>query len=494
MVLFEVKKQEQTPVYLQIIRNFISLIDKNTLNKGDKFPPSRQLAQKLGLNRSTVYRAYRELIALGYAQSMPGSYMTVRHRPELVNEKHRSEKGILSWGKIVKPEGNVIREHYLKFKPEYNKENSKSIIDLSALDFDHRLYPVNQFRSCMNQVLVNNGEKVLQYGQAQGYLPLRECIARRLQLHGITVDADEILITNGSQQAINLILGLLTKPGCKIAIESPTYAQILVLMKYYQAGAIEVPMLNDGIDMDYLEDRLKHQVPSFIYTIPNFQNPTGITSTQSKREALLDLAEKYHIPVVEDGFEEEMKYFGKAILPIKSMDKNQVVLYLGTLSKVLFPGVRIGWVAAEKDCIEYLTAIKRFSELTSSTVLQAAITEFFKQGYYDLHIKRAQRMFRKRMQIALKTIKEYFPEEVSCTRPDGGYTMWVMLKKPYQDHQQVQEILLKNGVIVSPGEYYFHSDNPKKYFRISISSLNEEEIEEGLIRLSKALKEMIERG
>jgi DNA-binding transcriptional MocR family regulator len=490
MVLFSIKKNDQIPVYQQIIQNFIRLIEGKTLNKGDKFPASRVLAKKLGLNRSTVYRAYQELIALGYAESMPGSYMTVRERPELADEKHKSKKGILLWDKLVKPEGGKIKTCYLQFRPEYSKNNANSIINLSSLDFDHRLYPLNQFRRCMNQVLVNEGEKVLQYGEAQGYLPLRECIAQRLQLHGISVGADEILITNGSQQAINLVLSLLTKAGSKIAIESPTYAQILVLMRYYGVGAMEILLQDDGMDIHYLENRLKNEKPAFIYTIPNFQNPTGITLSQAKREALLNLAEKYQIPIVEDGFEEEMKYFGKAILPIKSMDKNQVVLYLGTLSKVLFPGVRIGWVAAQKECIEYLTAFKRFSELTGSTVLQAAISEFFKQGYYDLHIKRAQRMFRKRMQTALKTIKEHFPEEVHCTRPDGGYTMWCSLKKPYHDEKRLQEILLRNGVTVSPGEYYFHSSNPRKYFRISIACLNEEEIEEGLIRLSRALKEM----
>jgi DNA-binding transcriptional MocR family regulator len=343
-------------------------------------------------------------------------------------------------------------------------------------------------RWCLNQVLVNDGAEILRYGEYAGYKALREYIAHRLQIHGISISAGEVLITNGAQQAIDLVLNLLTVPGARVAIEIPTYANVIPLLQYHQNEIVEIPMGEEGLDLNHLKEVLQKNPPAFVYTIPNFHNPTGITTSQVHREALISLCEKYRVPVVEDGFEEEMKYFGKVVLPIKSMDKNQVVIYLGTFSKVLFPGIRIGWVAAEKECIRRLTAIKRFSDLSTSTVVQAAVAAFCKQGYYDLHVKRMHRIFRKRMQIALNALKENLPENVSWTKPDGGYTIWVKLARSYTSETAFKNLLVKHGVLVSPGEYYFHGSTPHKYFRLSIASLNEEEIQEGIIRLGKVLR------
>jgi DNA-binding transcriptional MocR family regulator len=173
------------------------------------------------------------------------------------------------------------------------------------------------------------------------------------------------------------------------------------------------------------------------------------------------------------------------------MDKKKVVIYLGTFSKVLFPGIRVGWIAADQDCIKRLMAIKRFVDLTSSTLVQAALSAFIRNGYYDLHLKRMHRMFRKRLTVALNALQENMPATVTWTRPDGGYTIWVSLKNSYQDERLFKTIMIKNGVLVSPGAYYFHLAKDRKYFRISISTLNEEEIKTGISRLGRALVELI---
>jgi DNA-binding transcriptional MocR family regulator len=193
---------------------------------------------------------------------------------------------------------------------------------------------------------------------------------------------------------------------------------------------------------------------------------------------------------VEDGFEEEMKYFGKVVLPIKSMDQKKVVLYLGTFSKVLFPGIRLGWIAAEKDCIDRLTGIKRFVDLSSNSVVQRALSAFIRNGYYEKHLKRIHRIYRRRMTAALEALNAFLPSEVSWTKPEGGYTIWVSLRKAYRNEDQFKTILLKHGVLVSPGLYYFFSSKIQKYFRISISSLNEDEITQGIKRLGMALAEL----
>lgn len=490
MVLLKIDRECAMPVYRQIIRQITELIENETLEYGSVLPSSRELAKKLGLNRSTVYRAYMELGALGYVKSDPGSYTRVRKRPKLVSGIQKSRKCAVNWSGKSNAASRYLFNVFRSYFPEGTKGLSPEVINLSPLDLDHRIFPVDDFKRCMNQVLTNEGSKILRYGEYAGYRELREVIAHRMQIHGISVSPGEILITNGAQQAIELILKLLAIPGAKAVIEKPTYANVIPLMRHHQVDIIGVPMRDDGMDLKHLNRRLEKNHPAFVYTIPNFQNPTGVTSSQANREALLSLCEKHKVPVVEDGFEEEMKYFGKVVLPIKSMDRGQVVIYLGTFSKVLFPGIRIGWIAAEEECIERLTAIKRFIDLSSSTVIQAAVAAFCRQGYYDLHIKRMHRFFRKRMETALKALGENLPASAIWTKPDGGYTIWVSSKSSYEDEMSLKKLLLKHRVMVSPGDYYFHGSNPHRHFRISIASLDENEIREGIIRLGKALTEL----
>jgi DNA-binding transcriptional MocR family regulator len=489
MVLIKIDRNNEIPVFKQITHQIIDLIENDALKAGDNLPATRILADRLGTDRSTVYRAYLELAALGYIESRPGSYTRVRKRAPVIKKGQVSPESVINWSERGNQESNEIFRYFQHFWPEKVPGIPENLINLSPLDLDERIFPAIEFRRCLNQVLVNVGPKLLKYGEYQGYLPLREDIARRMQVHGISISAEEILITNGAQQAIDLILSMLGKLAQCVALESPTYANVIPLMRFHRLKLMEIPMGNDGMDLNYLSQQIKKKPPLFVYTIPNFQNPTGITTTQTHREDLLSICEKHKIPLVEDGFEEEMKYFGKVVLPIKSMDRNQVVIYLGTFSKVLFPGIRIGWIAADRDCIRRLSAIKRFTDLTGSNLLQAALSAFLRNGYYDLHLKKMHRVFRKRMTVALKSLQEYMPHNVLWTKPDGGYTIWGTLENGYSNERDFKNVLFKNGVMVSPGLYYFFSSNNYNYFRISISSLNEQEISQGIFRLGQALRE-----
>ena len=491
MLLLKLDRKNGTPLYQQIIGQIREMVENDTLKKGDALPPTREMAKILGLDRTTIYRAYLELAALGYVESRPGSYTTVRQRAKVVSSRQKNEEGIIDWSEKSNSESRVLYDYFLRFRPESSEKLPSDLINLSPLDLDYRLFPVTEYRRCLNQVMVNQGGKILGYGLHQGYLPLREDIAQRLQVHGISITPEEILITHGAQQAIDLILKLFSTRGGTVAVESPTYANVIPLIQHYGLEIAGIPMKNNGLDLEFLAETLRKKKPIFVYSMPNFQNPTGITTSQIHRENLLATCERYKIPLVEDGFEEEMKYFGKAVLPIKSMDKKKVVIYLGTFSKVLFPGIRVGWIAADRECIQRLMAIKRFADLTSSTLVQAALSAFIRNGYYDLHLKRMHRMFRKRLTVALNALRENMPETVSWTKPDGGYTIWVSLKNSYQDEGLLKKVMIKNGVLVSPGAYYFHLSNARKYFRISISTLNEEEIETGISRLGRALDELI---
>jgi DNA-binding transcriptional MocR family regulator len=183
------------------------------------------------------------------------------------------------------------------------------------------------------------------------------------------------------------------------------------------------------MDLDVLAARIAEHPPAIVYTMPNFQNPTGICTSQAHRERLLALCEARRIPILEDGFEEEMKYFGRVVLPIKSMDRRQLVIYCGTFSKVLFPGARIGWVAAARPCVERLAALRRFAEIAPSMILQAAMHDFCERGYYDRHVSRMHRLFRRRMQVALRSLRQHVkPTWAEWDEPKGGYLIWLRLR------------------------------------------------------------------
>lgn len=507
MILLNLERKSHVSLFMQMVTQLKALMDSETLKAGFRMPSSHALADKHGVHRSTVVKAYEELWALGYMESRPGSYSVVRKRRKPATAKGKSDKGVIPWEKKSCEPGKSLHRSFkrLKFKPDpvsgpTINPVSGPTINLASLDLDSRLFPVEKFRKCMNTVLTEQGADILRYGACEGYAPLREIIARRLRIHGISVNADEILITNGSQNGIELVLKLLTIPGTPVAVESPTYSNVLPLLNYHKTEIIEIPMRKYGMDLDHLQRVLEERLPAFIYSMPNFHNPTGITTDQAHREQLLALCEKYRVPLVEDAFEEEMKYFGKVPMPIKSMDRYHTVIYLGTFSKILFPGIRIGWIAAEKESIQRLVSIKKFSDLSTGSMVQAALHEFCQLGHYDGHIKRMHRQYRKRMFTALKALKEHLApyRKVSWNEPAGGYLIWVTMKDTGMDAEQMKKIFLEHGVNIVPGAYFFPDSHARENhthinFRISISTLNEEEIKEGVKRLAQAIESIYKR-
>lgn len=492
-MLLKIDRSNPKPLYLQISDEIKTHIDQEALAVNQPLPSTRTLARKLGVNRSTVNRAYEELQALGYLRSSPGSYNRVQKRRKEVNY-NPGRKSLILWEKVSSDSAKELYETFLHYSPEkpIHAKVSKNTINLSQLDPDPRLYPLEEFKRCVNHVLTTHGSESLQYGSHKGYIHLRQYIARRLRLHGISVSQDEILITNGAQQAIDLIIRLLSGPGKNVAVEAPTYANILPILRFNGTKIQGIPMKQDGMDLNFLEKALKKEEVSFVYTIPNFQNPTGLTTSHQHRENLLNLCLRNTTPIVEDGFEEDMKYFGKVPLPIKSIDDKNIVLYLGTFSKALFPGLRIGWITADKECIDRITAIKRFSDLSSGNLVQIVLHDFLQRGYYDLHLKRLHRIFRKRMQVALDAMKECFPSTVRWTQPSGGYTIWVKLPIKLSE-TRLHAFTSRYGVIVSPGGYYFPRKMSSEYFRISIARIDEDVIKEGINRLGKALRKLPRR-
>ncbi len=495
-ILLHIDREAKTPVFRQISTRILDLIHKEALVPGDTLPASRNLAWQLGVNRSTVYKAYQELWALGYIESTPGSYSTVRKRallasknkaPEetLINWSERSNQAVSSTAGLYDYESSLIQA--MRSEAQKSGKNP-AVIDFTPLLPDPRLYPVDAYRKCLAQVLSQEGDGLLGYGDPLGYSPLREFIAERLQLHGVHTSKENIIITSGAQSALDMIFTAFTRPGDKVVVESPTYSRAIGLAQLHGITLLPVEMDSDGMNLKQFSEVLSTESPALIYTIPNFHNPTGITTSQVHREEFLKCAEQHCVPVIEDGFEEEMKYFGKAVLPIKSMDRHSIVLYVGTFSKVLFPGIRIGWIAADPNAIKQLSILHKFSHLSGAVSEQAALNLYCRRGFYENHIKKMHRTYRSRMHVALQKMEALLPfSHVTWSRPSGGYTLWLHMSTGGLSEEELLYKISSYGVLVAPGRFHYTNTHSGVDFRISIGAVNEQEITEGIRRLSEAL-------
>lgn len=490
MIIIKLDRKSKEPLFKQVVNNIIEKIDNCTLTAGEKLPSSRKLAEILGVNRATIYRAYRELWALGYIESTSGSYSYVRDKKICRSEESMEKKSSIDWQKIVNPNAERVYDNYknIFFPFSHSSDNfDDDLTDFAQLHPDRRLYPAEDFRKSFNKTLSENGSRLFDYCQNEGFLPLRKFIASRMQLHGVLTSAEEILITNGAQNALDLLLKLFAKKGARVFIESPTYGMIINSLRFYECEVVPIPMKETGADLEILEKEISKGSPSFFYTMTNCQNPTGISTSQEHREKLLEICEKYKIPVIEDAFEEELKYSGKIAMPIKSMDVNNQVIYIGSFSKVLFPGIRLGWISAPAECISRLTALKRVSDLNSPLPLQAVIEHYCRNGLYDLHIKRINKIYKKRMQLTLDLLQRIKNPNVTWLVPSGGYTVWLTLENLPFSYEKLNDVFISFKIKIALGRDFFTHPVEKRQFRISISRLNEDEISTGMERLEKAV-------
>jgi len=489
MIILNLDRKNKTPLFRQVFEQLKEKIDNEILKPGDLLPPTRTFSDQLGVNRTTIYKAYQELWALGYIESRSGSYSYVRQRREFHLSGKEVHSNSIDWAKRVNHNAEKVYKMFGKVNYPFSEEKiGFDGIDFGRLHPDTRIFPVKEFRKSINKAIEHRGATVLDYGESKGYYPLREYITRRMRSHGISVDIDEILITNGAQNAIDLLLRLFAKPGCRVFVESPTYGMVFPTFTYYNCEIVLIPMLDDGADLEAIEREFKNGLPIFFYTMPNFHNPTGITTNQEHREKLIALFEKYSVPIVEDAFEEEMKYFGKVSLPVKSMDINRIIIYVGSFSKILFPGIRLGWIAADIECINRLTTLKRFSDISTALPEQAALADFCLKGFYELHIKKIHKVFRKRMILAMQAMEQKIKNKnVSWIAPNGGFTIWLTLNNLKTGYEEMNSIFHANKIRVALGKDFFMDTETEKHLRLAIASLNEKEIAEGIERLASAI-------
>jgi 2-aminoadipate transaminase len=364
------------------------------------------------------------------------------------------------------------------------------------------VFPVKEFQVACNSVLETQGAQALQYSTTEGYLPLREMIARNNARYSVRVTAENIMITSGSQQALDFIGRVFVNRGDYIVVESPTYLGALQAWNAYGAQYISVRTDEHGMVVDELEAALRVG-PKFIYILPNFQNPSGSTLSLERRMKLVELADKYGVPIVEDDPYGQLRYEGDHIPSVATLDsrfRNENngeytgnVIYLSTFSKLLAPGLRLAWVIAPPQVIRRLVMTKQAADLHTSSFNQHVAYEIAKDGFLDEHVKVIRATYKERRDVMLEMMDEMFPPEVSWTRPQGGMFLWGMMPENV-DAAEVLKVAIERKVAFVPGAAFHPNGGGANTMRINFSFSDPENIREGISRLGTTLKEALKNG
>ncbi|MCS0670141.1 PLP-dependent aminotransferase family protein [Cytobacillus firmus] len=349
------------------------------------------------------------------------------------------------------------------------------------------LFPVDPLKDACNAVLNEEGAAALQYSTTEGYIPLREAICQRMKMAGIDSSFENVLITSGSQQAIDLTGRLFINEGDTIICESPTYLAAINVFKSYKAQFIEVAMDDDGMLMEELEKRLQeHPDAKFIYTIPDFQNPTGRTLKLERRKRMIELANQYDVLIVEDNPYGAVRFAGKELPPVKHFDTEGRVIYLSTFSKIFTPGLRLGWICADPFFIDKYVAFKQTADLHTDSFAQRITAKYMELYDIEEHIHKIKAVYKERCTAMLSCIEEFFPNNISYSKPEGGLFIWVELPEGI-DSAHIFTECLKNNVACVPGIPFFPNGTQKNTLRLNYSNMPREKIIEGMKRMGEVL-------
>lgn len=354
------------------------------------------------------------------------------------------------------------------------------------------LFPVSEVADIVRDLMANDGQRILQYATTEGHAPLREKIAKRMNKNnGTNVTADDILITTGSQQVLDFTGKIFINEGDVVLCESPSYLGAINAFKAYSPKFVEVDTDDSGIIPESLEKILATEKNvKFLYAIPDFQNPMGTTWTLERRKAVVDICNKYDLPIIEDNPYGDLIYDGDTLPSLMSLDKKGLTCFLGTFSKSFCPGLRIGWVAAHGKIIQNYITVKQGADLHTSTLDQRIIDAYMEKYDFEAHIIKLRALYRKRRDVILAAMDEYFPKGIKYTRPTGGLFLWVTMPEGINSRDVFMKCVEKNVAFV-PGDAFFPATQQFNCMRINYSNMPEDRIIEGIKRMAEVLKKFV---
>lgn len=488
--LIQLERSSSTPLYQQICEKIREAILSGQLAEGTRLPTERALASGLGVNRTTVMNAYNQLASDGLVEGHVGRGTLVRRsyysyaddttdtdEPSWIYGLPTSEREMLG------PDARILSEL---------TSMSDSILSLAIGTPDLALLPGGMLSTIFQDGFLHSSPNALGYSPVEGMLSLRRGIAARMRQRGVPVDTQHILVLSGSTQGIGLIGRLMLNPGDEVVVEIPTYLGAINTFRALGARVIGVPMDNDGMRVDLLESILARHRPRLIYTLPTFQNPTGVVLSPERRRRLLLLARRYQTPILEDDPYSDVYFDGKQPQPLKALDTHSQVIYLSTFSKILAPGLRVAWLAAPEPIIERLALHKQIFDLNTNAIGQWAVSEILSRNLLDDHLANLRHVYQHKRDLMLQAIQRYWPESVRVNTPNGGFHLWCRLTGDLRTRTLLREATREHVAFVT-GEPFYIDGGGQQQFRLSFASPNEAQIDEGIRRIGNAMRHLLAR-
>jgi DNA-binding transcriptional MocR family regulator len=465
-------RDSEEPIYRQLIRQVQSLIDSGMLSAGTRLPASRDLAKQLGISRISVVNAYTELRSEGYLSARAGRGTFVsqeRATPitQTLTTQHQSQSA------------QTIRDMM-------RLARKSGIINFSEGSPPKEFFPVRHMQDAINTVIDRDGADSLSYEVPEGYLPLRVAVRDYVRAIGIQCRFEDVLITGGAQQAIDLVLQALMSEGETLVTADPTYLGIMDIAHARRVHIQGIPIDEDGIRIDALENYLHTHRPRLIYVMPSFQNPTGHIMPMHRRRQLVRLAEQYHVPILEDEVYREFRFDGEHLPPLKALDDSGIVIHANAFTKMLLPGMRIGYLIADGQHYERLVRVKQAADISTSGLNQRTIHVLLERGILAKQLERNRLELRRRRDAALQAATDFFPKGATWFTPKGGLYLWVELPA---NGPTAPEVFIKGiqlDVAFAMGSMFYTSGGGSHAMRLNYGIHTPADIREGFRRIGVA--------
>jgi 2-aminoadipate transaminase len=490
MLPLHLQPESHIPLYVQLRDQLRALVHSGELRSGDRIPASRELAVQLGVHRTTVANAYAELESEGLIQGHVGRGTFICGVPVKqftpAPRTNGNGNGGMRWESLFADERGG--EGLSRLMPQVPADAIAFVNARPSEEF----FPVEDFRRCCNSVLRNEGRRVLQLGSTDGYEPLKRVLIGMLLEEGLTVSPEQLLITDGCQQGLDLLCKAFLRPGDSVVIENPAYPGAIAIFAGAHVRALGATVQTDsrrgpvGVDVDALESVLMQNRVKFILVTPDFHNPTGTTLPVAERRKLLEVAARYHVPIVEDAIYSRLRLRGNAVPSLKSLDRSGGVIQIDSFSKIAFPGLRVGWCIGPERAIERLRLVKQSTDLHTDQLAQATLAEFVRRGYLARHLAKMKKVYRSRLEVLEEALRKDMPDETTWTRPEGGMTIWVTLP-PGFDAGELLIHIRERGIWFVPGRYFFVQNPEPNTLRLGFAGLDETQIARGVQKLGELL-------
>ncbi|WP_053377745.1 MocR-like pyridoxine biosynthesis transcription factor PdxR [Paenibacillus sp. FJAT-27812] len=474
---------DDRPAHIQVKEYMKRLMTIGVLQANQKLPSTRELSLLLNVSRNTVVSAYADLQDEGlvYVEKGKGSYVA-----QMLGEAVTAPSWQFNWKQNISDQAKIAEELDLI---KHGIRSNKGEINFTSIAPDEKLFDLGNVKRAFLDRMSIEGEIILNYGYAQGYKPLMDYLLRYMENKGVNLEGKAILITNGFTEGLDIILSALIQKNGRVICENPTHHAAIKMFKMHGLEITGVEMEQDGINLMELERELSERPYDLAYLVPSYHNPTGIVMSPHKRTEVIKLLHKYQVPLIEDGFNEELRYSGSHVAPLVACNGiGNSVIYIGSFSKILFPGLRVGWVLADEELIDYLESVKRARSIHTSTLDQSLLYQYLHNGNFEKYLKKAKSEYKRKCELVIRCCKAFIP--LKRLSGDGGLHVFIEFDHNF-DTNDLLERCRHKGVIFTPGTIFFTDNEGHHTMRLGFSRVADEDIVKGLQIIGDTAKQMM---